>query len=138
MPYSKNERNAQNSYLYLDKPLRLVWWVGRQDKQANSKSLYKVICTGERCLLGRDREGSLPAIAIIHQLCTSNSATDTEEAVVMENVILNTHARARTHQPLPLVQTVLSPGTNVSHSHISLTSSLKCHHLTEAFSGHSS
>lgn len=38
----------------------------------------------------------------------------------------------------PLIQTVLSPGTNVSHSHISLMSSLKCHHLTEAFSGHSS
>lgn len=89
MPYSKKERNAQNSYLYLDKPLRLVWWVGRQDKQPDSKNLYKVIQTGGRCLLGRDREDG-------HQLCTSDSAADTEEAVVMENVTLNTHTHTHT------------------------------------------
>ena len=27
-PYSKSERNAQDSYSYFNKPLRLAWWIG--------------------------------------------------------------------------------------------------------------
>lgn len=59
--------------------------------------MHESIWVGGRYLLGRDWNGGLLAMATIHQLSTSHLATDTEEAVSIKSVPLNTHSSAHTH-----------------------------------------